>query len=406
MRISKNFSILLLSIIFLLPLLGAYKNFGYEHIKVLFFIFSISLIGIFWTYFLFKKRIKLKWTKIKLISLFFISVLLINSFLGVDILGSLLGVSPYFQGWIVYAYLILLSLMVSSVKLGIKEVALALTLSSIFVSCLAIKQWVELNLFNIPIPTYAGRVVSTFGQPNFFAGFLLLTLPFSYLLFKNQNTKIKFLGWASGLVLILGILVSYSRLAILLTLFLLILGLIIQLKNKLVIMATVMVVLLTTLLVSYQFSLGIIGQEFVVPLKIKTPYLLTDSLEKRVYIWQILWQQFINKPLLGYGLENISLAFSSFKHTEYPELLSLVSKDLIVDRSHNYILDLLIFSGVPGALVWLILIILVLINLLKSNGQSKGVLLVGLLTYLVWIQFQNQSIVHLMYSWFLAGLID
>ena len=30
----------------------------------------------------------------------------------------------------------------------------------------------------------------------------------------------------------------------------------------------------------------------------------------------------------------------------------------------------------------------------------------SLILYLIWVQFQNQSIIHLIYFWLLAGIID
>ena len=87
----------------------------------------------------------------------------------------------------------------------------------------------------------------------------------------------------------------------------------------------------------------------------------------------------------------------NFNVTTNPTYHSL--KDLSVDRSHNYILDLLFFSGIFGLISWLVLIGLVL-------KRAKGIILTSFLVYLVWIQFQNQSIVHLLYFWLFVGLID
>lgn len=81
-----------------------------------------------------------------------------------------------------------------------------------------------------------------------------------------------------------------------------------------------------------------------------------------------------------------------------PVLISL--KDLNIDRTHNYILDLLLFSGIFGVISYLMLVFL----LLKKTKQRT--LLVGLITYLIWVQFQNQSIVQLIYFWMLIGLVD
>lgn len=91
-------TILLVSL-FILPLLGVTNGFGYEQIKVLFFILSITLIGFIWM------GKDFKWTLISKVAGLFILILLITSLTGVNPKSSLLGNQPYFQGWILYSYL-------------------------------------------------------------------------------------------------------------------------------------------------------------------------------------------------------------------------------------------------------------------------------------------------------------
>lgn len=402
----KNF---LLAIIFILPLLQAQRSYGYEHIKILFFVFSISLIGLFWL------GKSFKWTLISKLAGLFILVLLIASLAGINLQNSLLGKQPYFQGVIFYSYLYLFYLMVKTFKIEITEYAVILSTSVLIVSLLAIGQWVQLNLLEKQIPTYAGRVVSGFGQPNFYAGFLLLSLPLSYLLFKTNNKKLQILGWGGGLVSIVAILVSYSRSAILLMLLLLALGLIDQLRIKLKLVVLSFVIILVSSIFALKYSSGFLGDEFTRPLSTNNPDLTKESVESRVYIWPQAVKIALDKPLFGFGLENINLAFLQYfqrnKHSIFEENLNinpvLISlKDLNIDRTHNYILDLFLFSGIFGVLAWLILVLVVIMKLIRTKIQAKGILIVSLLTYLVWIQFQNQSIAQLVYFWLVAGLID
>lgn len=408
--------LVLLLFVFLIPLLGAAVNFGYEQIKTIFFIFSISLIGFIWLL----EKPRLSWSIINIISAAFILVLLATAVLGIDLKQSLLGSHPYFQGWLVYVYLGLFSIMVASSKISFKLYAFVLSLSAGLVAVSAIRQWMEINLFHLQISTYSGRVVSTFGQPNFYAGFLLLSLPFSYFLFKNpaqalQVRRLNYFGLVSGLLSTVGIFVSYSRSAIMMALILVILGLIDQLKIRLKLSLAVVGVILLSVFIALKFSSGIVGNEISRPFQIINPDLTRESVEKRAYIWPIAWQLINIKPLAGYGLENINQAFFSYfevnKHSLFEENLKISPvliglKDLNIDRSHNYPLDLLLFSGVFGLLGWLGLVSLLFWKLIQNyHDQNNKVLLVSLLTYLVWVQFQNQSIVHLIYFWFLVGFI-
>ncbi len=383
---------LLFLTVFLTPLLGALKDLGYEQIKVFFFIVSISLISFVWI--LQKPVIKL--SRIGYLSLVFIIILFLTSLLGVNPTTSILGIQPYFQGAILYAYLFLFSLIVKESRIKIEEWAKVLVGSSTIVAFLAIKDWVLLNIFHQIVPNYAGRVVSSFGQPNFYAGYLLLSLPFSYFLFKNSNRRLSYFGLIAGFLSIIGIFVSYSRSAILLSLILVALGLIDQLKIKLKLVIFALVIILISSFLALKFSSGLVGNEFSRPLNTDNPDLTKESVEKRVYIWPQAFNIFLEKSINGYGLENISFAFANYfqihKHKIFEENLKirpvLISlKDLNIDRTHNYILDLLVFSGVFGVIIWFLLT-----GLLIKKCKNKY-LLTGLLTYLLWVQFQNQSIV-------------
>ena len=150
MRLSDILKKLLLLTIFLLPLLGAYKDFGYEQIKVLFFILSISLISFVWL--LQKPDIKL--SEIGKTAAVFILILFLISITGLDFKTSFLGNPPYFQGLLVYSYLFLFCLLVKSFDIKLKTYAIAFNFSALIVSSRAIQDWVLQNAGYI-VPDYA-----------------------------------------------------------------------------------------------------------------------------------------------------------------------------------------------------------------------------------------------------------
>lgn len=390
---------ILLLTVFLIPLIGAYGNFGYEQIKVLVFIILATLSGFLWM------GKGFKWSAISKAGGIFIALLLFTSFIGINPFQSILGAQPYFQGAVLYAYLYLFSLMVSSVKIKFETWANIMVSSAMIVAALAIKDWILLNVLHQQISTYAGRVVSTFGQPNFYAGFILLALPFFYFLMTKKETKWYFiLGF---LISIVAIILSESRTAYLILAGLMIFWLGSELLGKKILVFGVVLISIVIFL-SVFFTSGLFWKEVVEPQLSINPDLTKSSVENRVYIWPISWKLILQKPLLGYGLENISQAFSDYftvqKHALFEENLKispvLISlKELNIDRSHNYLLDLLLFSGVLGLLGWLG-IVWVMIK------RAKGALLISLILYLIWIQFQNQSVVHLIYFWLLVGMID
>lgn len=396
----------LLTIIFLLPLLSSYKGFGYEQIKVLFFLISISLIGLIW---LLRKQ-KFKLTSVGKAAGIFIAVLSLASILGIDPKASILGSPPYFQGLILYAYLFLFFLLVSSSDIKLKTFAMVLAGSASVVSIVAITDWILLNIFNQQVFTYAGRVVSTFGQPNFYSGFILMTLPFWYLLLKKRTKQWPFVT-AGFLISVLAIIISQSKAAFLILGALFLLWSILELRyRKLIILMAVLGVISLA---------GLFFEQVTKPVNVANADLIDltkVSVEKRVYIWPIFMKFILERPIAGYGLENISTAYSNYFQDNYHSLfeenlrvspLLIRLKDLNIARTHNYTLDLLFFSGGLGLLSWLFLVGLLIKKLFQSEvGIEATTLLIGLFSYLIWIQIQNQSVVHLVYFWFLAGAID
>lgn len=398
---------------FLTPLTGAFGGYGYEQAKVLLFIVLTSLSGFLW----FLVRPILKWRGISIVAGLFIIILFITSITGLEVQTSFLGTDPYFQGLLVYAYLFLFSLMVSTSKIKFYTWIFCLTGSATIVGLLAIGDWIQIHLLGHQLPTYAGRVVSSFGQPNFYAGFILLSLPFTYYLLVNTKTRLNlYMIYFVLLVEIFAIVISESRTAFLLLVFLSFILLMGKVKAWFFITFITVIIIIISTLVSGYFSSGILSGE-ILNLKLENnPDLTKKSVEKRPYIWAVALEIFKKEPFKGFGLENISLAYLNYftenKHPLFEENLKispvLISlKDLNIDRTHNYLLDILLFSGILGLISWLLVNLMLIKKLIRSKvNLENSVLLIGFIVYLIWIQFQNQSIVHLIYFWLLVGLVD
>lgn len=408
LKLLNNSSIkyLLYFFLFFIPLIPASFGFGYEHIKVIFFIFSLNLLVLL--IFLSSNKFKIPSTAINLAAFIFISILLVTSLTGINITQSLLGSYPYYQGWIVYLYLFIFSLVISLIKIDPLDIFKVLALSSLFVSIISIRDFISLNLENPQVPIYAGRVISTFGQPNFYASFLLMNLPLIYFLYKKQTNDFKNIAFISLVLSILGILISESRSAFLVLAVVLLIFLINKSPFKKIIYSLIIVAIIFSSLISIYTKTGFLWKEIVEPRT--NQWLLSHSPSKRTYIWEVSMQLFKERLLLGYGLENIESAYSDFfKNMDYnfvkvPYYYSL--KDLSVNRSHNLILDILLFSGVGGAFAWIFLNIVVFKKLKASKLPQSKYLITGFSIFLFWSMFQNYSIVQLIYFWTVVGLID
>ncbi len=405
---SKLLVAILLSTILLIPLIPPFESLGYEESKTLFFITVTSFSALIWVFF----RTKQSFTKtdpwIKNLVLLFIVSLGITSLLGVNPKISFFGQAPYYQSWIFYALGGIFFFFVSLTKIKLKVWSLVLTLSSLIVAFLALKDWLLLQA-GINVATYAGRVVSSFGQPNFYAGFLLLNLPFAYYLIKSEEKILKRAGWVGMVGEVMGIIVSFSFAAIGL-LGALCLGFLISRfgwKLRLLLTVVSLLVIVGSFVSSWYFLTGVAWEELDKPPRYDWYYhefpergfflwqsKWSENPEKRLYIWPVVGELIFKRPFLGYGLENMAgevrSSSISWRHG---------ISNLWIDRSHNYILDLLFFGGIVGLYFWIVLVWAML-------KKAKGLILASLILYLIWIQFQNQSVVHIIYFWLLAGLID
>ncbi|OGE66550.1 hypothetical protein A3H85_03380 [Candidatus Daviesbacteria bacterium RIFCSPLOWO2_02_FULL_40_8] len=387
------FKLTLLLIIFITPLLTPNWGFSYENIKVLGFVILVSVIVL--EYALNKKRPQLRWSRVSAISLLFLLSLSLSSILGVKPPSSIMGEAPYYQGLIFYIYLFVFSLLVGISGISIRQWVVVLSLSSLLVSVFSIKDYLLLHLFQIYTPTYADRVVSTFGQPNFYAGFILLTLPLTSYLFKSPRNFIRLLGYLSLILGSLAIIASESRVTSGLLLIFLLTWLIIRAPK---------IVGLTL-----AFFLGFISATyFWINLSTQgwdQTWLIRNAPERRLLFMPTLLEVSKKSLLVGYGLENIGVAYQRhFQEMNFNTLndpLAHALKNLQVDRSHSYLLDILLFSGILGLVSYLGLVVILIF---KTKSQLP--LLSSLMIYLIWTQLHNQSVVHLIYFWWLVGVVS
>jgi O-antigen ligase len=253
-----------------------------------------------------------------------------------------------------------------------------------------------LNVFEIDIINYSGRVVSTFGQPNLYSGFLLLTLPW-VVLGKKPN-------WLVFLIIFSGIIVSLSKASVILGVGLGIYLISRKIKSRRVRILLLLVTLLSFLVIGVLLPGGVIREEIIRPLtsnKIEENHIV----EKRIYILPVIFRGSLERPFAGFGLDSIDLLYRSQFADFKPEIRDYPPKyfnlmNLAVDRSHNYFLDLFVFAGILGLGFYLYL------NYLLLKKPAPIYLKITLVLYLVWVQFQVQSIVHLIFFWLILGLID
>lgn len=87
--------------------------------------------------------------------------------------------------------------------------------------------------------------------------------------------------------------------------------------------------------------------------------------KSRFLIWNMGWEGFKDKPILGWGQDNYNLVFAKYYNPK------LFTQEPWFDRSHNIILDWLISAGLLGLLSYLSILVTAIYVIWRLYGQSK-----------------------------------
>ncbi|MFA5109103.1 MAG: oligosaccharide repeat unit polymerase [Patescibacteria group bacterium] len=233
-----------------------------------------------------------------------------------------------------------------------KRVALVAVLSASLVSLYGLLQIFGLDFTTWPEPPLlTHRVLSSFGQPNFLASFLLLVIPLSfYLFYESRRPLIKFayfLAAASQLVCLVltgsrGGLIALLIAAALFLVYLLFSSSWRRWKKYLVISL---------------FLLGAIGAlgalNYLLPNHLSSLFdLNSGSVGARVNFYLAAAEAIKERPLLGYGLENAGDVFIRYYQPDWG-VYGEVGQS--ADRAHNLFLDILLNAGAVGLLLFTVL---------------------------------------------------
>ncbi|MCM8760154.1 MAG: O-antigen ligase family protein [Candidatus Omnitrophica bacterium] len=236
-------------------------------------------------------------------------------------------------------------------------------------------------------------VVSTFGNPNFFAGHLLMVFPLASALYLvGDNKKIdRYLLLTCAILFFLSILATKSRAAILASLFsiatLIFLG---YKRNGLKRYSGYIVLFIISVFLSPRFY-----QWFVTNI--------------RWYIWRGTLKMIRLKPITGWGLGNFPFFYPYYRIREY--FLQIESTP-VTTQVHNEYLHIWVETGLIGLILFLTMIFIII----KANntGEEKKdfdrMLLFGCIAGIMGVFVDNIFSTNLrnpstaMYFWFLLGV--
>ncbi len=311
----------------------------------------------------------------------------ISSIFGSNLEKSIVG--NYYRGdgllTLFHLAIFMLLIAIFSNKIWVDKYISVLAFSAISLSTISIISVLIFLLFNLQIPylgAWQDAIGLTFGNPNFLAGFLLVTLPFNYyLLNKNNNLLAKLMF----MVQIIAILLTRAWSGVL-GIIIFMLGVFILKKKKVVIFALIIaIIFLGKYLLTYNNLL-------VQP----TDGNFIGESRQRIFMKGIL--AFQKKPTLGFGVSNFDYAFQS---VDWP---IKINNDVYVDKAHSMFLEVLTTTGILGFTIYMFLLCNIFMNLSRYPDQLKNYLLLAFLLFVIHSQMNIISISEELVFWLLAGI--
>jgi O-antigen ligase len=281
-------------------------------------------------------------------------LLTLVSFLLVSIIASIFGVDPFYSFWSKFERM-------TGILMMLHLLAFFVVISSIFKE----RDWVK--IFSVSI--FVGIILSfialvsknpsmqggaTVGNDSFLGTYLLFDLFFAIYLVLKSKGGVRIYSLICFLIMASWLLLSEARAAKLAFLgglvLLLFLWLAFNEKKALKITGRILLAL-SVLCVIFFVIFAFQSQSFV--RKEMVERVTGETFGGRFVVWQGAWQGFLERPWLGWGLENFEYSFST--HFDPCMGSPRCGADIWYDRAHNIIFDTLINSGIVGFIFYLLL---------------------------------------------------
>ncbi len=289
----------------------------------------------------------------------------------------------------------------------IRRVLVVAILSATIVSIYGILQIFNIDFLNWPEPPYlTGRTISSLGQPNFLASFLLLTIPLGfYFIFLSRKFLIKFLFALAIFLQIICFFFTSSRgglVALLLTTGVLLAYIFfvssINQKTKIKII----------LVLAGLSLIGFVSLETLTPGRIKYSFDMSGgSFAARVNFFQSAADAIIQKPFFGYGLENSGEVFVKYYERDWGIYGDVGSN---TDRAHNLFLDIILNVGFFGLILftlWYYSVFKIAFTNIraKKDDHLSLILIFGIIAYLLSLLFSFAVVITEIYFWLFFALL-
>jgi len=287
--------------------------------------------------------------------------------------------------------------------------------TALIVSIYGIFQFLGLDPFprDIYRVNWGGRSFSTMGNPNFLGSYLVLMLPISIYFYILKEKNAGLIGYAIYLYCLLstgtrgawlGAIVSILSFFVLHFVYY-------RFKVEEFKRYIVLFVLSVAIVLIFNFQTDGALLNRLLTISSDAKEFLTKGIESdyaganRGFIWKRVIELIKNRPIVGYGIENLG---ETFKIYYSQDMIEIWDKVMSVDKAHNEYLNIAVTTGVPSLIIYLSFVVLILksgLNQLRKDNSLVLLLMSSVLGYLA-AAFFNISVVSVAYVyWTFLGLI-
>lgn len=348
----------------------------------------------------------------KILLLYLLS-LIVSTFFAFNKAYAVFGSPGRYEG-IITICLYMILFLISRLYINVDEKLFKI----ILISAAVVSGYGILQTFGIePFPRDADRInwvnaFSTIGNPNFLGSYLVLMIPISVYLFIVDKSLLGMVGYIILFYCLLGTNTRGAWLGYIVSIIAFTVIHFIYFRYSKAEFRRYVILFIATLVILLLFNFktgGALLNRFLT-ISLDAKELLTDG-EKadltgshRGFIWKRVIELIKQRPITGYGLENLGEMFVKYYSQD---MIEFWGKVRYPDKAHNEYLHIAVTSGIPSLMIYLSFLTIIITNGLKKLANNKLLLLLlsSVIGYMA-AAFFNISIVSVAYIyWIFLGLI-
>lgn len=332
----------------------------------------------------------------------FLGVILATAFTGYDLTKSWTGNYYRDDGIFMLLHYILLGgfIWLYAKSEWIKNMLYGLSASAVMLSLISILIWFAIFVLRkYGIETWIdGGIGLAFGNPNFLAGYILISLPATdYVLSKVKKTKRGYISFVIWLIVLAGLILTKAWSGIIGFILFMIFKFFTEsrfAKIKILLICSVFCIAALAFS-SAKFVNSYFGNLNFYKFKDANGVIVAES-RSRIFVKGVIAVS--KRPLLGYGYANFDYAF---KNVDWPIHFA---NDVYVDKAHSSVLETAVTTGIFGLVLYVVLLFMAGINLCKIKTEwGRAALTVYCLT-VIHMQTNVVSVSEELMLWILIAV--